>query len=106
MENKSSGMKKASRSWLWKWAEPESSPTVLPRSKTERLALKAKLANIDAERAFSRAYQIELARTKAISEAMFKSGKALRFTLVSSVRQINLRIEAFRREIEAKYRNK
>ncbi len=106
MEKKPSAITRAKKSWLWSWAEPESSPTVWPKSKTERLALQAKLANIDAERAVSRAYQIELTRTKAVGEAMFKSGKALRFTLTSSARQILLRTEAARREFEPGYRNR
>ena len=66
----------------------------------------AKLANVDAERAFSRAYHMELSRTKAIGEAMFKSGKALRFSLSSSGRQLLLRTEKARRQFEPGYRNK
>ena len=106
MDKKSAAITKTKKSWLWNWAEPESQPSVLPKSKTERLALQSKLANIDAERAISRAYQIELTRTKAVGEAMFKSGKALRFSLVSSARQILLRTEAARREFEPGYRNR
>tara|TARA_B100000029_G_scaffold443590_1_gene462746 strand:- start:315 stop:641 length:327 start_codon:yes stop_codon:yes gene_type:complete len=106
IDKNSAAITKAKKNWLWTWAEPESSPTVLPKSKTERLALQAKLANIDAERAISRAYQIELTRTKAVGEAMFKSGKALRYTVTSSARQILLRTEAARREFEPGYRNK
>ena len=106
MDKKSAAITKAKKSWLWSWAEPESRPTVLPKSKTERLALQAKLANIDAERAVTRAYQIELTRTKAVGEAMFKSGKALRLSITSSTRQILLRTEAARREFEPGYRNK
>ena len=64
------------------------------------------LNNVDAERAVSRAYQIELSRTKAIGEAMFKSGKALRFTLSSSGRQLILRTQAARRQFEPGFRNK
>ena len=105
MDKKSGAITRAKKSWLWSWAEPESMPTVLPKSKTERLALQAKLANIDAERAVSRAYQIELTRTKAVSEAMYKSGKALRYSVISSARQILLRTEAARREFEPGYRN-
>jgi len=105
-DKKTAAITKAKKNWLWNWAEPESTPTVLPKSKTERLALQAKLANIDAERAVSRAYQIELTRTKAVSEAMYKSGKALRYSLTSSARQILLRTEAARREFEPGYRNK
>ncbi len=101
-----SSITKAKVRWIWRWAEPETKPTVLPKSKTGRLALQAKLANVDAERAVARAYQAELMRTKAIGEAMFKSGKALRFTLESSGRQILLRTEAARREFEPGYRNR
>jgi len=90
--------------WLWRWSEPESVLTVLPKSKTERLSQQAKLANIDAEKAVSRAYQIELVRTKTIGEAMFKSGKALRYTIASSSRQILYRTEAARRRFEPGYR--
>ncbi len=106
MDKKSGAITKAKNNWLWRWAEPESTPTVLPKSRTERLALQAKLANVDAERAMSRAYQIELTRTKAVGEAMFKSGKALRYSLASTARQILLRTEAARREFEPGYRNK
>ncbi len=106
MDKKSAAITKAKKSWLWNWAEPETTPTVWPKSKTERLALQAKLANVDAERAMGRAYQIELTRTKAVGEAMFKSGKALRYTLISSARQILLRTEAARREFEPGYRNR
>ena len=106
MDNKSGAITKAKNSWLWKWAEPETTPTVLPKSKTQRLALQAKLANIDAERAIDRVYQIELTRTKVVGEAMFKSGKALRYTIASSARQILLRTEAARREFEPGYRNR
>ena len=104
MDKKSAAITKSKQNWLWIWAEPETKPTVLPRSKTERLALKAKLANIDAERAIARAYQIELTRTKAVGEAMFKSGKALRYSITSSARQVLLRTEAARREFEPGYR--
>jgi len=106
MDKKNAAITKAKKNWLWNWTEPESRPTVLPKSKTERLALQAKLANIDAEKAVSRAYQIELTRTKVVSEAMFKSGKALRFSLISTGRQILLRTEAARREFEPGYRNR
>ena len=95
---------KQERRWLWKWAEPETKPAVLPKSKTGQLALKAKLANIDAERAVGRAYQAEIIRTKAIGEAMFKSGKALKWSIVSSSRQILLITEAARRKFEPGYR--
>ncbi len=104
MTKKSTEITKTNGSWLWKWAEPESVLTVIPRSKTGRLAQQAKLANVDAERSVSRAYQIELARTKIIGEAMFKSGKALRFSIASSGRQALLRIEAARRRLEPGYR--
>ena len=105
-ENHSRAITKSKKRWLWQWAEPETIPTVIPKSKTGRLAQQAKLANIDAERAVGRAYQAELTRTKAVSEAMFKSGKALRLTLASSSRQILLRTEAARRMLEPGYRNK
>ena len=106
MKKKSSAITKSTNKWLWKWNEPETVPTVLPNSRTQRLALKAKLANIDAERAFTRAYEMELARTKAVGEAMFKSGKALRYSIASSSRQILLRTEAARRQFEPGYRNR
>ena len=106
MIKKTSAITQSKTSWLWRWAEPETELTVIPKSKTGRLAQQAKLANVDAERAVGRAYQIELARTKAIGEAMFKSGKALRFTIASSGREILLRTEAARRQFEPGYRNK
>ncbi len=99
MEKKSSAIKKENPTWLWKWSEPESVLTVIPKSKTQRLAKQAKLANIDAERALNRAYQQELLRAKAISEAMFKSGKAVRYTLVSSGREFFLRLSVVRKKI-------
>ena len=89
---------KKERKWLWRWAENESTPAILPKSKTAQLALKAKLANVDAERAVGRAYQAEIIRTKAIGEAMFKSGKALKWSLVSSSRQVLLLTESARRK--------
>ena len=92
--------------WLWRWAEPESVLTVIPSSKTSLLAQKAQLANVDAENAFERAYQAELIRTKAIAEALFKSGKALRYSLSSSIRQVFLRTEAARRRFEPGYPEK
>ena len=95
---------KNQRNWLWKWAEEESKPAVLPKSKTAQLALKAKLANVDAERAVGRAYQAEIIRTKAVGEAMFKSGKALKLTVISSSRQLLLFTESFRRRFEPGYR--
>tara|TARA_B100000700_G_C14742349_1_gene713613 strand:- start:429 stop:749 length:321 start_codon:yes stop_codon:yes gene_type:complete len=106
MEKGSSSLAKSKSKWLWRWAEPESVPTVLPRSKTEQLALRAKLANIDAERAIGRAYQMEIARTKAVGEAMFKSGKALRCSFLSTGRQLFLQTEAARRQFEPGYRNR
>ena len=106
MDKKSSAITKAKARWLWRWAEPETVPTVLPKSKTARLALQAKLANVDAERAVGRAYQIEIARTKTVGEAMFKSGKALRYSLASAGRQILMRTEAARRKYEPGYRNR
>ncbi len=106
MNKKSSAITQPNPRWLWRWADSETTPTVLPKSKTERLALQAKLANKDAEIAIAKAYQSELLRTKAISEAMFKSGKALRHTVVSSYRQVLLRVEAARRAFEPLYRNR
>ncbi len=102
-EEKSAITRSGSR-WLWGWAESESKPLVLPKSKTAQLAVKAKIANIDAEKAFQRAYQAELLRIKAIGEAMFKSGKALRFSIVSSSRQALLLTEGARRRFEPGYR--
>tara|TARA_Y100001968_G_scaffold326077_1_gene368462 strand:+ start:855 stop:1175 length:321 start_codon:yes stop_codon:yes gene_type:complete len=90
--------------WLWRWAEEESIPSVLPKSKTGQLSLRAKLANVDAERAVGRAYQSEILRIKAIGEAMYKSGKALKWSLLSSSRQILLITEAARRRFEPGYR--
>jgi len=95
---------KKERKWLWRWAENESTPAILPKSKTAQLALKAKLANVDAERAVGRAYQAEIIRTKAIGEAMFKSGRALKCSLISSSRQILLLTESARRKFEPGYR--
>ena len=103
---KAGALTKTRSGWLWPWAEPESVLTVIPESKTQRLAQQAKLANVDAERAIDRAYRAELSRSKAVGEAMFKSGKALRFTMASSFRQILLRTEAARREFEPGYRNR
>ena len=105
-QGKKDSIAKAKTGWLWQWAEPETTPAVLPKSKTAKLALKAKLANIDAERAVGRAYQAELIRTKALGEAMFKSGKALRYSIESSGRQLVLQTEAIRRKLEPGYRNK
>ena len=104
MVKKSSSITKSNSNWLWRWAEPESELSVIPKSKTKRLAQQAKLANVDAERAVSRAYQSEVIRTKAIGEAMFKSGKALRWSIVSSSRQVLLFTEAARRKFEPGYR--
>ena len=105
-DQKSGAITQTNAKWLWRWEEPETSLSVLPRSKTERLAKQAKLANIDAEKAIERAYQAELVRTKAVGEAMFKSGKAIRFSLISSGRQIALRSQAARRRFEPGYRDK
>ncbi len=99
MEKKSSAIKKDNTSWLWKWSEPESVLTVIPKSKTRRLAKQAKLANVDAERALNRAYQQEILRAKAISEAMFKSGKAVRYTFASCSRQLVLRLSVLRKKL-------
>ena len=101
-----SAITKSRSSWIWRWAEPESVLTVIPKSRTQRLAAQAKLANIDAERAFSRAYRAELTRIKAIAEVMYKSAKALKYTAYSSGRQILLRVESARRGFEPGYRNR
>ena len=106
MVKKRSSITQSRPSWLWRWAEPESVLSLIPKSKTKKLAEQAKLANIDAEKAFVRAYQIELARAKAIGEAMFKSGKALRYTFTSSGRQIILRTKAVIRQLDPAFRNK
>ncbi len=90
--------------WLWRLGNSEELPAELPHSKTERLSLQAKLANVEAENAFERAYQAELMRTQAVGEAMFKSGKALRYSLISSGRQILVRVESARRRFEPGYR--
>ncbi len=98
---------KPSFGWIRSFTQSEENlPTVLPKSKTGRLALRAKLANIEAEKAIATAYQVELSRTKAVGEAMFKSGRALRLTLASSGRQIVLRVAAARRRLEPGYRDK
>ncbi len=91
MTKKPSVLSRPNRPWLLRWVEPESVLTVIPKSKTQRLAKQAQLANVDAERAINRAFQQELLRAKAISEAMYKSGKAARYSLISSGRQIILR---------------
>ena len=101
MVKKGTSITQSKSGWLWKWAEPESVLSVIPKSKTKRLAQQAKLANIDAENAISRVYQVELARAKAIVEAMFKSGKALRYTFLSSGRQIFLRTKVAFKQIES-----
>ena len=64
-------------------------------------SVSAKLANIDAERAVERAYQAEIIRTKAIGEAMFKSGKAVRLAFASSGRYYFLRISAAGKKIKS-----
>ncbi|KGG15007.1 MULTISPECIES: hypothetical protein [unclassified Prochlorococcus] len=100
MPKKSSTLSKVNRPWLLRWSEEESVLAVIPKSKTKRLAKQAQLANIDAEKAVNRAYQQELLRAKAISEAMFKSGKAVRYSLASSARQIVLRLSVAQRKIK------
>ncbi len=102
MAKKSTSITKTRSGWLWKWAEPESTLSVIPKSKTKKLAAQAKLANVDAEKAIARAYNVEIARAKAIGEAMFKSGKALRYTFLSSGRQILLRTKVFFRSVDPK----
>tara|TARA_Y100001968_G_scaffold332955_1_gene393261 strand:+ start:6321 stop:6641 length:321 start_codon:yes stop_codon:yes gene_type:complete len=106
MAKKASSLTRSNSGWLWKWAEPESVLTVIPKSKTKKLAAQAKLANIDAEKAIVRAYQVEIARAKAIGEAMYKSGKALRYSVSSSGRQLLLRTKVFLRIVEPKIRKK
>ncbi len=106
MNKKSTGLTKIRPKWLWSPPKSENIPSVLPKSKTARLALQAKLANIAAEKSISRAYYLELERIKALGDAMFKSGKALRYSIISSGRQILLRTEAARRSFEPGYRNR
>ena len=106
MVKDSSSITNSKKTWLWKWAEPESSLAIIPRSKTKRLAQQAKLANIDAEQAFLRAYRMEVERAKAVGEAMYKSGKALKLSSTSLFRQIFLRTIAARRLLEPGYRGK
>ena len=106
MVKKETSLTQSRQGWLWKWAEPESVLTVIPKSKTKRLAEQAKLANIDAEKAIFRAYKVELSRAKAIGEAMFKSGKALRYSFLSSGRQVLLRTKVLFRIFEPKIKNK
>ncbi len=105
-QKQSSELTKPRLGWIRTITETEKFPAILPKSKTGRLALQAKLANIEAEKSIARAYQIELARAKAIGEAMFKSGRALRYTIASSGRQILLRGTAARRRFEPGFRNR
>ncbi len=104
-KKKAAPITKSKVSSLWSWAEPETVLTVLPRSKSARLAKQAELANVDAERALARAYRAELLRAKSIAEAMFKSGKALRLTFASSFRTSLLYTELARRRFEPGYRS-
>ena len=104
--NQSSGIASTTLGWIRSITQTDSFPRVLPKSRTGRLSVQAKLANIEAEQAMARAYQIDLARTKAVGEAMFKSGRALRYTMFSSGRQVLLRVTAARRRFEPGYRNK
>tara|TARA_Y100001968_G_C18727546_1_gene422941 strand:- start:7 stop:327 length:321 start_codon:yes stop_codon:yes gene_type:complete len=106
MTKKSTSITQSRSGWLWKWNEPESALSVIPKSKTKKLAAQAKLANIDAEKAIAHAYHVEIARAKAIGEAMFKSGKALRFSVLSSGRQILLRTKVLFRTIETATKKK
>ena len=99
MVKKATSITKSRPGWLSRWIEPESVLTVIPKSKSKRLAQQAKLANIDAERAIARAYHFEIDRAKAIAEAMFKSGKALRFSFSSTGRQLLLRTKAIFRKV-------
>ena len=101
MPKKSSTLSQSTRPWLLRWSEPESVLTVIPKSKTKRLAKQAQLANVDAERAITRAYQQELLRAKAISEAMYKSGKAFRYSLVSAGRQVLIRLSVVKRRMKS-----
>ena len=102
MTKKATSITRSNSGWLWKWTEPESVLSIIPKSKTKKLSAQAKLANIDAEKAISRAYDVEIARAKAIGEAMYKSGKALRFSVLSSGRQILLRTKYLFRKAESK----
>ena len=106
MAKKTSSITRSTSGWLWKWTEPESVLSVIPKSKTKKLAAQAKLANIDAEKAIARAYQVEITRAKAIGEAMFKSGKALRYSVLSSGRQLLLRTKVLFRIVEPKIKQK
>ena len=49
IDKKSSALTKFRVGWIGRWSESETLPTVLPKSKTERLALQAKSANLDAK---------------------------------------------------------
>ena len=89
----------SNKNWLSQWNDDETKLSIIPRSKSKRLAQQAKLANIDAERAIARAYHFEIDRAKAIAEAMFKSGKALRFSFSSAGRQLLLRTKAIFRKV-------
>ncbi|WP_320664681.1 hypothetical protein [Prochlorococcus sp. MIT 1223] len=106
MAKKESSITPTRQGWLWKWQEPESTLSIIPKSKTKKLAAQAKLANIDAEKAIARAYKIEITRAKAIGEAMFKSGKALRYSFLSSGRQILLRTKVLFRQVEPRIKEK
>tara|TARA_Y100001968_G_C19020154_1_gene554760 strand:+ start:309 stop:641 length:333 start_codon:yes stop_codon:yes gene_type:complete len=102
----SNALSQSPKGFVWPWQQEETIPSVLAKSKTGRLSQRAKLANIEAERAVSLAYQAEINRTKAIGDAMFKSGRALKYSLVSSTREFLLRVEAARRIFEPGYRRK
>ncbi len=103
-DNQPLDITKSNSPWMSESDPLEGVPTVISKSKTGRLTHRSRLANIEAEGAISNVYQIEVARTKAIGDAMFKSGRALRFSIASSGRQVLLRTEAARRRFEPGYR--
>ena len=104
MEKQSVSLTKSGERWIWPWDQSDNSAIVLPKSKTKRLSLVAQLANKEAEKSIERAYRAELLRANAITDAMFKSGKALRFSVMSAFRQIFLRTQAARRQFESRFR--
>ncbi len=75
-----------------------------PPSKTQRLAFTAKRANRAAERSIKKARTAEINRTLAVTEAMYKSGKAARASLNSGMRRHQLTVEGVRRKSEPGYR--
>ena len=101
MNKKSSSISNIKRPWIFKWEDAPTELNVIPRSKTKRLSAQSRLANIDAEESLQRAYNQEMLRVKVISEAMFKVGKASRYSLESSGREIFLRFSFMTRKIKA-----